>query len=356
MKNLKKEFPLTSTYAHLNTAGSGLLSETVLDFRQNHDLDFLVMGSFLKDEQGAFLDEVRKDVAHFFHHTPQYTSLHPSFSIGFNALLEAFEPKTRFLLLDEDYPSINWPVEARNFEICYAAINEHLEDNIEQAVSKHKPDVLCLSLVQYINGIRIDFEFLNQLKEANPDLLIIADGTQYLGIEDFDFGKSGIDILGASTYKWLNAGYGNGFFLFKPHLEELLKPKNLGFGSDKGKFKSAEFNLISRMEPGHLDTLNMGSLQAALHLIKQIGYDFITPQIQKLQLQAFEAFAERGLLADVDLKRKIHAPFFNIKKDEACYEMLRNKGVVCSLRGSGIRVSFHYFNTESDLDKLLRLI
>ncbi|HBT10461.1 MAG TPA: aminotransferase, partial [Leeuwenhoekiella sp.] len=44
MKNLKKEFPVTANYTHLNTAGSGLLSETLLDFRQNHDLDYLVMG------------------------------------------------------------------------------------------------------------------------------------------------------------------------------------------------------------------------------------------------------------------------------------------------------------------------
>ncbi|PHR98039.1 MAG: aminotransferase [Leeuwenhoekiella sp.] len=356
MKNLKKEFPLTSSYVHLNTAGSGLLSETVLDFRQNHDLDYLVLGSILKDEQGAFIDKVREDVARFFHHTPLYTSLHPSFSIGFNALLEAFDAKTRFLLLDADYPSINWAVEQRGFDINYARIDEWLEDNIEQAVIKHKPDVLCLSLIQYLNGIRIDFDFLKKLKESYPDLLIVADGTQYVGIEDFDFSQSGIDILGASAYKWLNAGYGNAFFLFKSGVEERLKPKNLGFGSDKGKYKSEDFNLISRMEPGHLDTLNFGSLQAALGLVKKIGFDTIEAQIQNLQKLALEAFAERNLLADEVLKRKIHGPFFNIKGDEKTFEKLRSKDVICSLRGDGIRVSFHYFNTESDLQKLLKLI
>ncbi|MBA82557.1 MULTISPECIES: aminotransferase class V-fold PLP-dependent enzyme [unclassified Leeuwenhoekiella] len=356
MKNLKKEFPITSSYIHLNTAGSGLLSETVLDFRQNHDLDYLVLGSILKDEQGAFIDEVREDVARFFYHTPQYTSLHPSFSIGFNALLEAFDAKTRFLLLDVDYPSINWAVEQRGFEVHYAKIDEWLEDNIEQEVNKHKPDVLCLSLIQYLNGIRIDFDFLKTLKEQYPDMLIVADGTQYLGIEDFDFGKSGIDILGASAYKWLNAGYGNGFFLFKPEVEKRLKPKNLGYGSDKGKYKSEDFNLISRMEPGHLDTLNLGSLQAALGLVKKVGFDTIEAQIQKLQKLAFEAFAERNLLADEVLKRKVHGPFYNIKGDAKTFEKLRSNDVICSQRGDGIRVSFHYFNTESDLQKLLELI
>lgn len=356
MKNLKKEFPHTLNYVHLNTAGSGLLSETVLDFRQNHDLDYLVLGSVLKEDQGNFLDKVREDVAQFFYHTPQYTSLQPSFSIGFNTILDAFDSKTSFLLLEEDYPSINWPVEQRGFEVYYAGIDAFLEDNIAQAVKKHKPDVLCLSLIQYLNGIRIDFDFLKSLKQENPELMIIADGTQYLGIEDFNFAESGIDILGASAYKWLNAGYGNGFFLFKPHIEEILKPKSLGFGSDKGKYKSADFNLLSRMEPGHLDTFNFGSLQAAIHLVRKIGYSTIEEQIQKLQKLAFEAFAERNLLQDNVLKREIHGPFFNIKGDQKLFDRLKANDVLCTQRGTGIRVSFHYFNTESDLRTLLKLI
>lgn len=356
MKNLKKEFPHTLNYVHLNTAGSGLLSETVLDFRQNHDLDYLVLGSILKEDQGSFLDKVREDVAKFFYHSPQYTSLQPSFSIGFNVILDALDLKTKFLLLDEDYPSINWPVEQRGFEVNYARIDANLEDNIAQAVEKHKPDVLCLSLIQYLNGIRIDFDFLKQLKETNPDLLIIADGTQYLGIEDFNFAESGIDILGASAYKWLNAGYGNGFFLFKPEMEEILKPKSLGFGSDKGKYKSIEFNLLSRMEPGHLDTFNFGSLQAAIQLVKKIGYASIEEQIQKLQKLAFEAFAERNLLQEAVLKRDIHGPFFNIKGDQKVFDKLKANDVLCTQRGTGIRVSFHYFNTEADLQALLKLI
>ena len=356
MKNLKKEFPITSSYVHLNTAGTGLMSETVLDFRQNHDLDYLVLGSILKDEQGAFLDKVREDVAKFFYTKPQYVSLQPSFSIGFNAILDSLPADTKFLLLKEDYPSINWPVESRGFEIQYATIDEWMEDNIEQAVKTYKPDVLCLSLVQYISGVKIDFEFLKHLKDKNPNLLILADGTQYCGVEDFNFTESGLDILGASTYKWLNAGYGNAFFLFKENISNRLKPRNLGFGSNKGKYKSEDFNLIGRLEPGHLDTLNFGSLQAALGLVHKIGFDAITAQINTLQSQAYEAFAERNLLDSYVIKRKKHSSIFNVRGDEKLYEKLKAHDIICSMRGNGIRISFHYFNTEADLEALLKLI
>ena len=153
MKNLKKEFPVTSQYIHLNTAGSGLMSETVLDFRQEHDLDYLIQGSILKDKQGAFLAKVRETVANFFHCESDNVALVPNFSIGLNMLLEGLPEKSKILLLKDDYPSINWPVISRDFEVVFADIDANLEDNILQQVENEKPDVLCLGLVQYINGI-----------------------------------------------------------------------------------------------------------------------------------------------------------------------------------------------------------
>lgn len=357
MKNLKKEFPVTANYTHLNTAGSGLLSETLLDFRQNHDLDYLVYGSVIKDKQDKFISGVRKDVGSFFKCHPSRVALVPSFSIGFNFLLDALPSKTKVLLLQEDYPSINWPVEARDFEICYAAIDEHLEENILQAVEKEKPQILCLSLVQYVSGVQIDFEFLKKLKENFPDLIICGDGTQYCGVEEFDFEQSGLDILGASTYKWMNAGYGNGFFLFKEAMQEILKPKAVGFASIRGLYKEEnEHALIGKFEPGHIDTLNMGSLQAAIQLVKKVGYSNITEQINTLKKQALEAFASRGLLDEFVTQRKVHSSIFNIKGDQKLFEKLKAKDIICSQRGNGIRISFHYFNTESDLEQLLKLI
>jgi hypothetical protein len=89
------------------------------------------------------------------------------------------------LLLEKDYPSINWAFESRDFEICYAAISADLEANIEQAVAQHQPDIFAFSMVQYLNGIKIDIVILKQLKAYHPNLLLIADGTQYLGTEAF---------------------------------------------------------------------------------------------------------------------------------------------------------------------------
>ena len=70
MSNLRKGFPVLERYTYLNTAASGLLHEKVLEFRQEHDLDFLISGSVLKENQGRLLAKVREEVGESFNCEP----------------------------------------------------------------------------------------------------------------------------------------------------------------------------------------------------------------------------------------------------------------------------------------------
>jgi selenocysteine lyase/cysteine desulfurase len=245
-------------------------------------------------------------------------------------------------------------VESRKFEVCYAEIDENLEQNIAEAVAQEKPDIFAFSLVQYINGIKIDLDFLKFLKKENPDLIIIADGTQYCGTEKFIFEDSALDVLGVSAYKWLNAGYGNGFFLLKEHMKDKIAPDDLELKELQGKNKPHKGNFIGKFEPGHLDTLNFGSLKTAIDLINKIGMEEIEGRIEELAAVAKEKLAEKDLLEPAVVNRKLHSSIFNIKDDEKLFNQLRSNKIICSMRGEGIRVSFHYFNTQADLDQLLK--
>ena len=356
MKNFKNHFPLLNQYTYLNTAASGLLSEGVIEFRQDHDLDFLISGSILKEKQEELLAQVREAVGRLFGCAPNRVALTPNFSYGFNLLMEGVDRKKKVLLLKNDYPSVNWAVESRGFETCYAEINESLEQNIMELVEKENPDIFAFSLVQYISGIKIDQEFLKTLKEKFPELLLFADGTQYCGTEKFDFEASALDVLGASTYKWLNAGYGNSFFLFKQHMEEKISPGSLGFNSLRGKYKPHEGSLIGKFEPGHQDTLNFGSLKTAIELLEKFGIAEMEQQIKSLSAEAKQRFTDAGLLEKAVVERKNHSSIFNIKGDDALFNRLRSNKIICSQRGEGIRVSFHYFNSLEDLDMLMKAL
>ncbi len=313
--------------------------------------------SIFRDKHKQHLESIRGTVSSFFNATAAETALVPNISFALNTILEGLPKGQKILLLKNDYPSVNWPVETRDFNFCYAQIDENLEENIEAAVAKYKPDVFMFSIVQWLNGIKIDFEFLKQLKSYHPNLLMIADGTQYLGSENFNFAENGIDVVGASAYKWLNAGYGNGYIMVKEAARERIFPKTIGFNSAE-RFESLamETTFMKHFEPGHQDTLNYGSLEQAILFQQTRGTSNLYGKIASLYKKAKDAFAELGLLKDDTLHREKHSSIFNLKGDKQQFQKLAANNVICSLRGGGIRVSFHYYNTDEDLEKLLDLM
>ncbi|TVZ52972.1 aminotransferase class V-fold PLP-dependent enzyme [Dokdonia sp. Hel_I_53] len=356
MKNFAKLFPILDQYTYLNTAASGLLPLPVMEWRRQHDADFLEKGSILKENQGTILSEVREKVGRLFSCASNRVALVPNFSYGFNTLLEGVIHYKNVLLLDGDYPSVNWPFESRDFGINYVSIDADLENRIEDAFSKSQPDIFAFSLVQWVSGIKVNHQFLKDLKAKYPSTLFLADATQYVGTEVFDFDNSGIDVIGASCYKWMNAGYGNAFFLFKEVIAQQVAPKTTGFNSFQGKYKPQEGNFIGRFEPGHQDTLNYGSLGVAIDLINDIGMDVIQSNLQSIHHKVSIAFKDRGLLEADVANRMDHGCFYNISGDEHLLKSLRSNNIIASLRGDGLRTSFHYFNTERDLEELLHYL
>ncbi len=356
MKNLRKEFPALLHNTYLNTASSGLLYDSLSENRQEHDLDFLIGGSTFRNQQQDFLNGVRKTIAEFFGNSKEDTVLTPNFSLGFNTILNGLKKNKKILLLDEDYPSINFAVTSKGFKVSYAKVGLNMEQNIETAIEKHKLDIFAFSLVQYINGIAIDLDFLISLKIKYPDLLIIADATQFCGTQVFDFKTSGIDILGSSGYKWLLGGYGNGFILFNTGVLEHITPENYKNTAKNRHYDPSYTSLIARFECGHLDTFNFGSLQYSLDFLNKIGVSTIEKQINKLSAYTKEELSNLGLLDQNIKQRKQHSSIFNIKGDQKLFAYLMSQNIITSLRGSGIRISLHFYNTIEDIDKLLNAL
>lgn len=357
MLKYRKSYPVLNHTIYANTAAFGLLGEELLEWRQNHDLDYLIGGSAMKIESLGLISEARVMVGEFFNCNKDLVALVPNFSLGLNMLLEGLDSKEHILLLENDYPSVNWPFESRGFQISYAKIDERLEENIIEKVKTNSISVLALSLVQWINGIRVNLDFLKTLKEEFPQLLIIADGTQFCGAFDIDFQNSGIDVLGASGYKWLLAGTGNGFMLFKDLAKSRFRIKTIGFNSANAILTAKNTIPYNKhFEPGHLDSLNFGSLKHALENLNNIGMKEITAHNENLSAWAIKGFSELGLLNNDVLHRHQHSTIFNIIGNDLLFNHLMEANVVCSRRGNGIRISLHYYNTLEDIDSILEII
>jgi selenocysteine lyase/cysteine desulfurase len=356
MEDLRKHFPALARQTYLNTPATGLLSRPLAQYRAAVDTAYLEQGHDYAQAQQQ-LQQVREIVARFFGASEAETALVPNFSFGINTILEGLPSGQKILLLEDDYPSVNWPVETRDFNVCYAKIDENLEQHIEAAVAKHHPDVFLFSITQWKSGIKIDMDFLHQLKAYHPNMLLIADGTQYLGTERFHFYESPLDVIGASAYKWLLSGFGTGFFLVREAAQNSLFPATIGFNSAETFNSTAmETRFMKHFEPGHLPVLNHGSLGQSLTLFEDWGTERIFSSINSLAMLAKDRFVNKGLLPDVIARRKPVSPIFTLRGDEDDMKRLKANGIIASLRGDGIRVGFHCYNTEQDVDALLEIL
>lgn len=357
MEHIRSKFPVLQKCIYVNTASSGLPHGDLMEWRQQHDQAFLNGGSMMRNNAHSLITKTRETVGRFFGCANENVALVQNFSIGMNMLLEGLDKKEKVLFLENDYPSVVWPFERRNFSIFFAKMDSNLEENILRKIEQEKITVLAISIVQWLNGIKLDLNFLRKLKMQYPDLLIIADGTQFCGTTDFNFEDSGIDVLGASCYKWLLSGYGNGFMLFKDSIKERSAIKTIGFNAaNADPTEKDTVGFARRFEPGHLDTLNFGSLKFSLDFLNGLGKQNIENRLKEFSKKAKKEFMELGLLEDRVVNRNSHSTIFNIKGGEALFNKLTDKDIICSQRGDGIRLSFHIYNTENEIDEIVKIL
>ena len=337
------KFPALENKIYLDTARSGLMFSELLSWRNKHEIDFLNRGSQFRLNDESLLDQTKLEINKFLGSIDLTTFLIQNFSIGLSLLLKAIKSDKTILMIKDDYSSILNQVVSSGIKYNFSNNTFDLETQILKGINKYNPEILIFSIVQHIDGTLIDLEFIKQIKKDYPNILIIADGTQFCGTKYFNFKNSSIDVLISSGYKWMLGGYGNGFISF-----------NKGFLNSYFKLEKKKF--LNLFEPGHHDTLSFGSLLFSLKKISNYGIDKIEKQINSLSIYTLDKLKTKKLLDTKILKRNNHSNIFNIKGDEILYKHLLDNNVICSQRGNGIRISINFYNTKSEIDYFLSLV
>lgn len=337
------KFPALENKIYLDTARSGLMYNELLCWRKEHEIDFLNRGSQFRSNHEILLEKTRIEINKFLGSNNLTTFLVQNFSTGLSLLLKAIKTDKTVLMVKDDYSSIINQVLCSGLQYTFVDNNFDVEAQILDGINKHNPDLFVFSIVQHIDGTLIDLDFIKQIKKDFPQILIIADGTQFCGTQFFNFQSSEIDILISSGYKWMLGGYGNGFISFNDRFQ-------------KSHFKINERYFVDLFEPGHHDTLNFGSLLFSLKKISTYGIDKIEKKINSLSLYTLEKLKIKKLLTSKIIKRASHSNIFNIRGDEKLYQHLLENNIVCSQRGDGIRISINFYNTKNEIDYFLSII
>lgn len=352
----KRLFDLPDDIIYLNTPGNGLMPSTHHAWRQKREIDFFNPNGTLREEQGEFIANVKTSIGSLFHCATERLYCTPNFSFAFNTLIEGLALDLTFLLLNEDYPSLNYPIISRGFRRFFVDADEHIEQHIRQGIIDHNPDIVLLSIVQYISGLKIDLNFVKKIKEEFPTVLIIADGTQFLGTEPFDFDNSGFDAVGTSGYKWLMAGFGNGFMMISEQLASKIYATAQSRPRPQEAMWAKKSILDTYFEPGHQDTLSHGTLQQSVHLLRDLGLDNVQHHIQQLSAYAYDQLIARDLILPAVHNRTVRSSLINMQVPQQLYPTLLTEGLKCFPRGKGIRIGIHINNDQKDIENLIELI
>lgn len=340
---MREQFPLLEQCTYLNTAYTAPLSSSLMKWREADEKKYFDLGDQykIKIEKDHYVS-AQKGMALFAGSTLDRTFITGNFSSAFQNFIVHLPTNSHFLLLKDEYPSLTAIVKDHGFSFDELPITFKVEEQVWKTLNDTKYDVLALSAIQYTSGMYFDFEWLKKIKKAFPELLILVDGTQFIGAEVFDFNSSAIDALFGSTYKWLMAGHGTGFALVKSRL-----PPNVNISSKQ---------LQSAYDRGQLSVKAVGSLAFALKCLNEQNFQQLVAQKNSLASMLKSELVARKLLDETIVNRHHHSSIFKLNLSEEVYKKLLIKDVRCMQRGNGVRIALHIYNNTHDVNRFLTII
>lgn len=269
------------------------------------------------------------------------------------------------IIAAEEFPSnrIVWEslasrgVSVQKIDIANASDPEQLLINHITAQTR----LLSVSSVQYASGLRMDMQRLGLTCRARK-VLFCVDAIQQLGAIQFDAQAMHADFVVADGHKWMLGPEGLALFYCRREVMPQLRLQQFGWHMLE---HIADFNNMDNWQPAHNarrfecgspNLLAAHALHASVDLLLTIGIEKIEQQVlgkvQKL-ITRFRTMQGVTLLSPQSIER--HAGIFTFttrNTDQALYQHLVSQGVVCALRGGGIRFSPHFYTAETQLDTL----
>lgn len=350
----------TSDFKYLNTAAAGLVPKSYLksvsDFLAQLSIDPSQANERWYAEELAGL---RALAAEFSHAQPEEVAFIPNFSYALNALVHSLDRESRVMVLYEDYPSVVDPFRLNGFEVQRVKSQHKLHFNTEDIIVEllsRKIQILAISHVQWLTGFKLDLNALGKFCRERG-ILLIVDATQSMGGMPVSLKQSNADVIIASSYKWLNAGFGTGMLLARRDFLERFPPKIRG--NNSRMLVNNDWNddtAIIGYEPGHLNIPGLILLQQALEDKLHTGIDRIHKNNMDLTRRFIESLSNRATPIAGPESIDQRSSIVLIKGGESLFDYLTREGFVVSLRNNLVRISFHYHNTSQEVDELAHTI
>lgn len=330
---------------YLNAATMGLPPRSVTAALEQHLLQWR-RGEARAD---AFDEDVRRGRSAFARLVGvpvQQVAVGPQVSVLVGTIAAALPDGARVVVPEADFSSVVFPFLAhRDRGVVVEPVPlERLAEAVVPGV-----DWVAFSLAQSADGTIADTAAVLEATRTTGTRTLV-DLTQAVGWLPVDATQFDVTVTG--TYKWLCAPRGSAFLTVAPELVASVRPHNAGwyagddvwgsiYGPDMRLAKDARRFDVSPGWPAWVGTA------PALDLFASADPDLLLRHGAGLADRAREALglesAGRPVLALPD-------PHGTLK------EALQAAGCAVAGRGGGVRISFHVWNDEDDVDRVVEAL
>ncbi|MFU8787660.1 MAG: aminotransferase class V-fold PLP-dependent enzyme [Methylobacter sp.] len=366
------EFPLTDELIYLNHAAVApwpkRTSDAVIAFAEQNTRygsrfypDWLDKETKLREQLQALLNAPSADDIALVKNTSE--------ALSFVASGLAWQPGDNIVSSNEEFPSNRLPWESLADQgVAFRQADLHSADTPEEALFAlvdGNTRLLTLSSIQFASGLRMDLERIGAFCKQRG-ILFCIDAIQSLGAVQFDVQAYQADFVMADGHKWMFGPEGLGVFYTTPEARDKLKLTQYGWHmmKDIHNYENQPWEIhpsARRFECGSPNMLGIHAFSASVSLLLETGMAAVEASIIEKSdylRQAIDENAQLVLLSGRHDRLKSGIVIFKHRTlaNEVLYQQLQDSGVVCALRGGGIRFSPHFYNSVEEIDRALALI
>jgi len=371
-KDISNDFP-SSNKVYLNNASVSLMPSQSIDSMKDFLISYNSLGPDSKDSESFVaekLENIRKIIGKIICCKPEEVILTQSTTDGINIVANglSFNDSSNIIIrgMTHEHHSNFYPwiklkdkISIRNLSIDQNGFFklEDLKSNID-----NNTKLLAISHALYNTGAILPIEKISKvLKNQIP---FFIDSAQTIGcIGDHDVSKLKCDFMSFNGSKWLCGPMGTGLFYCKKESSELLEPKTIGGESAIENDNNLIFkDLPDKFQTGFRNYVGIVGLESSVKYLLNFGMKNIRKKNQYLSnlfREELEKIPNIILYGPDDPNERTSIVSFNIKgfDSQKIVDRFEKQNIVLAVREimeqKIIRVSPHFFNTESDLLKVV---
>ena len=372
LSTYRDEFPILGQRAYLASHSLGPLSRRGRLAAQEHlELWERLGPEELWMEHGLpKLERCRELFAALIGADPDEVAIIPSVSAGLSSIATCLdlEARPKVVLSEMDFPTNHyvWRAQERagaKLEVVASSDGIRIRPEDLAARVDDQTSVINLNRVLFESSYIVDAPPVVSAARENG-ALVVVDDFHGVGIVPIDVHKLGVDLLVAGALKWLCGGQGLAFLYCRRDLIPELEPRVVGwfgtkdpFDFDRGRLRLRDD--ARRFETGTFTLPQAWTAAAGLELIAEVGVERIRAHnraLSRVVIEGADALGLEVLSPREDEQRgglvRMRIPGGREGAERVLHALLA-RDVVVDSRSDTLRASAHFFNDESDVQRLL---